>query len=601
MSASTEHCASPARPLVVYISPSYAQWLPEMPFEIVPIYPEPGVFDLPRALAEQGITPDCIIQDELLSPRVLLRGLWQFECPKVFWSLDPHLNHYWQAPYAAQFDVTACTQKAWLAPLAQAGTGRAEWLPWCEPAGSWRSFAQRSHDMTFVGRIGDHRPLRRLFAEFLTSRFPLRLETDIPYHDVAGIYAHARLAPNESIQGEITQRLFLGAAQGCVMVEPRHDNGLELLFTPGREVSTYADALELEDVLRVHLRHPEAAEAMGRAAWKRLVREHQPQHRLQALARMALGSGGAALGGAGFALSVSGGVSGMASADMGGSGQAGDGEAFRQYGQGRGERLFLLAQARCMESGLLAAPLEPVLESLASLGDAECMTAVLRLMAHAGQREAALTLAVRLAGSGFVQDYQFAVSCAALALGQGQLELARTFLARHRAAGREGGRDGGMQLPDTPAGLYSAMGDMLLRKDVLWRPGFPFDPDRHLPAVASECLFLARAAEPENQTLSRKCESLLRQLPGTELVRLGLLSDLSLRNQTNFRLGLTLGIANLQAFRVEQGLEELLQAGDLAHSQGKALAFERLLASHDPTHRIRAALGAIIRTGSRAG
>ncbi len=531
-----------------------------MPLEVVPIHPKPGVFDLPAALDEMGIRPDCVIQDELLSPRVLLRGLWRLECPKVFWSLDPHLNHYWQAPYAAQFDTVACTQKAWLEPLSRAGC-RAEWLPWCQPAGTWLPHARRSHDLAFVGRIGEHRPLRRLFAEFLSSRFPLRLETDIAYDDVPQVYAQARLAPNESIQGEITQRLFLGAAQGCLMVEPEYDNGLAELFLPGREVSTYSCALELEEVLRAHLRHPEAAEAMGRVAWERLQREHQPQHRLQALARMALG-----LHGAGCNV-------------PGGSAR-------------RMELDFWLAQARCMESGLLNASLEPVLDALGdSNGDPECLTAALRLMAAAGRSGDALNLALRLAEGGVAPaDCHFAISGASLALRQGRLDLARSFLSRYRAASG----DAAILLPETPAGLHVVMGDILLRKGVLWRPGFSFDPDRHLPAVASECLFQARALEPENQALSRKCEALLRQLPGTELVRLGLLSDLALRNQTDFRLGLALGMANLQAFRVEQGLGELLQARVLAQSQGKAQAFERLLASHDPARRIRAALQAVV-------
>jgi len=584
MSAASATPSKSSRPLAVYISPSYAHWLPAMPFEVVSIFPEPGVFDLPRALDERGLKPDCVFQDELLSPRVLLRGLWQLTCPKVFWSLDPHLNHYWQAPYAAQFDVTACTQKAWLEPLARAGTGRAEWLTWCEPAGAWRPHGQRSHDLAFVGRIDGQRPLRRLFAEFLAERFPLRLETDLPYDAVAGVYAQARLAPNESIQGEITQRLFLGAGQGCVMVEPGLDNGLDELFIPGREVSTYGDALELEDVLRAHLRRPEAAEAMGRAAWERLTREHQPRHRLQALGRLALDCGASARGGAGC------GPGGRSVDESRASGGLGGGIAGGAQDLAQGERLFRLAEARCLESGLLAAPVEPVAEALLAWpGDPECVIAALRLMAYAGRSGEALTLALQLAGAGFAPpDCPFAVSGAALALRQGQLELARTFLGRFLAAAGEGGKG----LPESPAGLHAAMGDMLLRHGLRWRPGFAFDAERHLPAVASECFFQALAAEPENQGLTRKCESLLRQLPGTELVRLGLLSGLSLRNPGDFRLGLALGLVNLRAFRVAQGLGELRLARDMAHGLGKAEAFERLLAVHDPHRRIRAALRA---------
>lgn len=592
-SAMPARSKSPARPLAVYISPFRAPWLAALPFEVAAIFPEPGVFDLPRELEARGLKPDCVIQDERLAPRVLLRGLEQLTCPKIFWSLDPHLNHYWQAPYAAQFDLTACTQKAWMEPLARAGTGRVEWLTWCEAAGPWRPHAQRACDLAFVGRIDEHRPLRRLFADFLAERFPFRLETDIPYEQMIEVYGQARLAPNQSIQGEITHRLFQGAAQGCVMVEPGLDNGLEELFTPGREVETYRDALELEEVLRARLRHPKATEAMGRAAWERHAREHQPWHRLQALGRLALECGPSARGG--FGCGSGGDLSGVPGGP-GGNGAAG-GEAAGSRPD-RGERLFRLAEARCLESGLLAGEVAPVAQALLAWPDVpECMVAALRLLAFAGQGGPALALALRLAGAGFApQDCHFAVSGAALALGQGRLDLARTFLGRFLAAtGKGGGRTRASlaeSLPDSPAGVLTALGDMLMRHGALWRPGFPFDGDRHLPAAASECFFQALAAEPDNQALSRKCESLLRRLPGEELVRTGLLSDLSLRNPEDFRLGLALGIANLRAFRVAQGLGDLRLARELARSQGRGDAFEGMLAAQDRHGRIRAALSA---------
>jgi hypothetical protein len=544
----------PAKPRAVYISPSYARLLPAFPAEVHEVRPQPGIFDLPAYLEERGLPCDLVIQDETLSPRVLVKGLWEIACPKVYWSLDPHLNHYWQGAYCAQFDVTACTQKAWLEPLERAGTGRAEWLTWCEEPGPWQGHAGRTHRTAFVGRITEHRAKRRLFADFLAKRHQAHVETDLAYDEVSRVYGQTRLAPNESLQGEITQRLFVAAAQGCLVLDPASDNGLAELFEPGREVTVYHDPFELDELLVHYRRHPAEAERLGRAAWERVIREHGPGQRMEALGRMALGAPAGAPRGR------------------------------------EGERLFWLGAARCLESRLVPAPPEAVLKGLAQRqDDPRSVTAMLRLLSLGGQAQQALGLAWGLLGQGaWPEDADFNLAGAGLGLNLGQIELARVFLDR---LGRASGLVQG-EIPLEPGRIYAAMGDAYLRLGTVWRPGFLFDPEACLPATATECLGLALDLLPGDMGLMRKYEALLRSLPGAELPRLGLLSELSLRDRDNFRVSLALGLADIGMFRVKEGLGELALARDLAQAQGRGQALARLLGAADPGGRIREALGA---------
>jgi hypothetical protein len=539
------------KPLAVYISPGLAPRLDDFPAEVVALHPDPGIYDLSEALAERGLRPDLIIQDEALISRTLLKGLESFDCPKVFWSLDPHLNHYWQAPYCALFDAVAVTQKDWIKPLSAASAARVEWITWFAECVPWVPFAARANQSAFVGRITGFRPVRKFFVEYLSGRFPLRVETDVPYDQVQAVYADARIAPDESIQGEITERLFKAAGAGCLVLEPRSGNSLEELFEPGREVLVYGDALELAEIMERLAGQPGEAERLGRAARERVAREHLPGHRLQALGRLALESPAAAPRGA------------------------------------AGEHLFWLAAARCLESGHLAAHPGQVIQGLAAYQqNPDCLTAILRLLAMGGQVREALEVAMRYASEGFAHSDPGFMTCAcALALRLDEFPLAaRLYQAFVQASG-----DPAHQAPG-PAQLYAALAQSLARRDMRQRPGFPFDKAVHLPATASEMYSMSLSLDPDNQSVLRKAESLLRDLPGNETLRLGLLSELSLRSGEDYRLGLALGLADLRTFRVRQGLEELRLAREQARSRGREQSFLRLLADQDPRGLIRAAL-----------
>jgi hypothetical protein len=65
------------------------------------------------------------------------------------------------------------------------------------------------------------------------------------------------------------------------------------------------------------------------------------------------------------------------------------------------------------------------------------------------------------------------------------------------------------------------------------------------------------------------------------------MSYLSLRERGNWRLTQELGAADCRAFRVRQGLEELLVARNVALRQGQEARFWRRLEAHDGSGRIR--------------
>lgn len=542
----------PHRPTALYVSPGYPAALDGLGFRVHAVTPPPGLFDLPAYLNETGLVPDIIFQDEILAPRVLVKGLWTMDVPAAYWSRDPHLNHAWQAHYIAQFDLAASTQKAWLEPFRALGVSETLWLPWCEPVDVFRPHAERSRPVGFVGRLSAHRPKRRMFAGFLARAFSARIETELPPAQVRGFYADTRLAPDESLHGEITHRLFAAAAAGCLPVVPRADNGLEELFTPGVEVMAYEGALELADALAWGLAHPEKVQAMGHAARLRLDAWHQPQNRMAALGRAAL--------------------------KLGRHGPRGP----------EGERLFWLGAARCLESGLLAGAEDAVLAELARRrDDPDALCALVALMVRADNQPLALDLAASRFEAGFAPTHgPFPLALAALALARGQAALVLRALARLAAL-----RLVDRVPPDAgPAEVCLAMAQAWTRLGVERRAGFPFEPGRTLPSSALECLMLAHHLAPADLAAKRRLADALGRTPGMEVARLGLACELSLANPQDYRQSLAVGLAEIAAFRPEQGLEELAQARSKALEQGRLDSFDRVLAGRDPSGRVRRAL-----------
>ncbi|MFP5238341.1 MAG: glycosyltransferase, partial [Acidobacteriota bacterium] len=254
--------------------------------EVLDLVPAPGVVDVRALLEPHGFRPELLVQTEVLGPRVILAGLEHLDCPKVFWSVDTHLNAFWHAHYGRLFDAVATTQPAWVPRLEALGLPRVFPLPWFGSQAPCKPFGDRRHGVSFCGRIGQSRPLRRQFADFLRDEFAARLEESLPYEDMLALFEDTRIVPNEAIAGEINFRLFEAASHGSLVLTPR-TAGLEEVFEPGREVDTYAEVLELEDKVRHWLAHPHEAERMGRLARERALACHLPLHRAREVLRLA--------------------------------------------------------------------------------------------------------------------------------------------------------------------------------------------------------------------------------------------------------------------------------------------------------------------------
>lgn len=518
--------------------------------EVLQLAPPPGVFDIRAALDEAGFVPDLLVHTESLGPRVLLAGLPAVAAIKIFWSLDTHLNAFWHAHYGGLFDAVATTQPAWVPRLAVLGPARVFALPVCGWVLPWKPFARRGREVAFCGRIGASRPLRQRFADRLRETFQAEIAGELHWRAMLDLYADTRIVPNESIAGEINFRMFEAASCGCAVLTPA-GRDVAAVFTPGEEVETYADGLELEEKLRGWLADPETAQRVGLRARKRVLAEHLPAHRARTILET------------------------LPDLDR----SAARGEAASLLFQLTLVDLFELRQALvdpdALARGLAGHPDRP-----------EAMVGLLRLFYCAGRFDELDGLLARLVREKhFPGDAALCATASLAALRRGEWELAKLFWHRHH---RREGRP--CRLPERPEALLRTWAGVWTRLGREVRVGFEYDLTRHLPQSGLETLILAYSRDPGDLSLVRAMDSLLAGYPGSEETRLAMLSELSLHERDNWRLGLRLGLVNLRAFRTGQGLDELRLAATLADRAGEAGRFAAALTHEDHSGAIRRAL-----------
>jgi hypothetical protein len=538
------------------LNSSLAEPFRRLGHDVLDLHPRPGLFDIVGELAQRGFTPDLLLQQETLGPRVIVHTLPELDCPCVYWSVDTHLNGFWQRFYGRLFDLVATTQRGWLPALEAWGIRNFGWLPWYGSQRPLKPASERDLEAAFVGRVTAHRTMRQWFASFLSGSYPFNRREDLPFEEMLDFYDRALVVPNESIFGEVNFRTFEAASCGCAVVNPDLDDAVSELFVEGEEQLLYSDVLELEEHLDRLLGDTGLAVRMGRAARERVVREHLPEHRANRVLAMA--------------------------------------RELTGKDRSRGEVDLLLTLHGLALRGEHMIGQDSLERSLASLpATPESIGALIQSAAKGRSPEKVMSVVLPILDRRqYEEELEVNVAGSTACLAVGEWATAVQFWFRHL---REGGT--GRERPNDPGRLYALWARELSRSGRTLRAGLMFDPKTHLPETALECLVMAHERRPDDMGILRSLDALARGVKGMEPLRMQLLSHQSLHDQESWRIGLELALVNLKAFRKREGLEELELAFALARKRSKEGSFLTMLMARDHSGRILRALKKTIARG----
>lgn len=212
-------------------------------------------------------------------------GIESLAIPTACYLIDVHLGH-WREVAARFFDVIFVAQKDYVPILRRAvGHDQVYWLPLAAALDVHgdRSL-ERIYDVGFVGNIAHaHRQTARQRRLALLAK---RFKTNDFYRQytpaqVGEIYSQSKIVFNTSIAGDVTMRIFEGAAAGALVLTDPVQNGFAELFKPGVEVVVYQDDDDLIAKVQYYLDHPQEREAIARAGQARTLMQHTYRHRVQ--------------------------------------------------------------------------------------------------------------------------------------------------------------------------------------------------------------------------------------------------------------------------------------------------------------------------------
>lgn len=219
--------------------------------------------------------------------RYFPQGIERLPIPTACYLIDVHIGG-WRKAAARFFDAVFVAQKDFVEEYAQAvGHRQVYWLPLAAAPDVHRDHhLPRIFDVGFVGNLAAaHRSTARarrlvLLAErYRTNDF----YRHYPPAEVGEVYSRSHIVFNTSIAGDVTMRVFEGAAAGALVLTDAVANGLAELFSVGQEIVVFDDDTDLLAKVDHFLAHPQEWEAIAAAGQRRVLAEHTYAHRVDRL------------------------------------------------------------------------------------------------------------------------------------------------------------------------------------------------------------------------------------------------------------------------------------------------------------------------------
>jgi glycosyltransferase involved in cell wall biosynthesis len=214
-------------------------------------------------------------------------GIEAAPVPTACYLIDVHLGH-WREQAARFFDAVFIAQRDYL-PAYQRAAGHPQvyWLPLAAALDVHRRLdLPKRFDVAFVGNLAAaHRGTARARRLALLARTFTTNDFFRPYlpEEVSQVYSQSRLVFNTSIAGDVTMRIFEGAACGALVLTDSIANGLGELFEAGREIVTFTDDADLLAKVRHYLDHEAERAQMAARGHQRALAEHGYTHRMRQL------------------------------------------------------------------------------------------------------------------------------------------------------------------------------------------------------------------------------------------------------------------------------------------------------------------------------
>ena len=221
----------------------------------------------------------------------------QLKIPKVWWFYDSMLILQQQVNWAMQTraDLVFVRDRRDLWKFSKTLQAKCSWLPPGIDETLWKPVeTEKKYDIGFIGWVSDIRGRwlndlaeggRKVIAHteapntWGETKFIYDKGPRLSYSDASNFYSSSRLAFHHSFTGDITWRPMEAAACKTACLSDKWD-AYDQMFEPGKEIATYGDDDDMLETAEYFLTHDKEREAMAEAAYKRIIKDHTWNKRL---------------------------------------------------------------------------------------------------------------------------------------------------------------------------------------------------------------------------------------------------------------------------------------------------------------------------------
>jgi glycosyltransferase involved in cell wall biosynthesis/ubiquinone/menaquinone biosynthesis C-methylase UbiE/Flp pilus assembly protein TadD len=203
--------------------------------------------------------------------------------PKVCYLIDTHVDLASRIEVARHFDFVFLAQRAQIPDFRAAGIGNVHWLPLaCSRDLHALPPQERIYDIAYVGSLSDASDRRRRLMEGLRARFPNSRIGRFWPHEMARIYAQARIVVNACVNRDVNMRVFEALASGALLITDPAE-GLEDLFEDGKHLVVYRRDEDLPDQVERYLADAGERERIAAAGRAEVLARHTYDHRIESM------------------------------------------------------------------------------------------------------------------------------------------------------------------------------------------------------------------------------------------------------------------------------------------------------------------------------
>ncbi|MFP4501914.1 MAG: glycosyltransferase [Candidatus Hydrogenedentota bacterium] len=219
-------------------------------------------------------------------PKTVLPGTAGYPKLKACYLIDTHIAPDLRLEMARHFNITFLAQKAQVKPFQQAGIKHALWIPLaCCPELHDLPEMPRTYDIAYVGSFSTEEDSRRQqLLNTVAARYPNHYIGRAWPHEMARIYAQAKIVVNTCVNEDVNMRVFEALAAGALLItDPAV--GLTDLFRDREHLVIYQSSSELFDLIDYYLTHEDERHRIAMQGQEEVLAAHTYDHRVESMIR----------------------------------------------------------------------------------------------------------------------------------------------------------------------------------------------------------------------------------------------------------------------------------------------------------------------------